>query len=101
MSKVQWELDLEDAEELWNYLHYNRPGGYQHVHDSLADAIAKARNDSTGQQARHLEDIVELGRASLKQHHPTLYDQLMREEAEASVRLDGETHSFEEDKTDE
>ena len=40
---VTWSLDLEDAEALWEYLHHNRPGGYQHVHDGLREAIARTR----------------------------------------------------------
>lgn len=44
-TKVKWKLDLDDADELWEYLHHNRPGGYQHVHDSLLEAIRKARRD--------------------------------------------------------
>jgi hypothetical protein len=45
MSKaITWTLDLEDAKELWKYLHHNRPGGYQHVHDALREAIGRAEN---------------------------------------------------------
>jgi hypothetical protein len=41
--QVTWVLDLDDAEELWEFLHHSRPGGYQHVHDELLEAIEAAR----------------------------------------------------------
>jgi hypothetical protein len=46
-AQVVWSLDLQDAEELWDFLHHNRPGGYQHVNDELAEAIAQARKQVT------------------------------------------------------
>jgi hypothetical protein len=39
---VTWNLEIDDARELWDYLHHNRPGGYQHVHDQLLEAIREA-----------------------------------------------------------
>lgn len=42
---VTWTLELEDAEELWEFLHRHRPGGYQLVHDGLREAIAAARSE--------------------------------------------------------
>jgi hypothetical protein len=39
---VTWTLGLEDARQLWAYLHVNRPGGHQALHDSLQDAIREA-----------------------------------------------------------
>lgn len=41
--QVIWTLDLDDAELLWDFLHRHRPGGYQHVHDGLLEAINQAR----------------------------------------------------------
>jgi len=55
-TQVVWSLDLKDAEELWEYLYYNRPGGYQHVHDGLIEAIAQARK-----QVTHCADCGEEG----------------------------------------
>jgi hypothetical protein len=39
--------------------------------------------------------IVQLGEKALAHNHPTLHESLLHKEAEASVRLDGETHVVE------
>jgi hypothetical protein len=49
--QVVWTLDLDDAEELWHYLHHHRPGGYQHVHDGLWEAISLARREAENPSA--------------------------------------------------
>lgn len=41
--KVAWILGLKDAEELHEYLHRNRPGGYEAMHAELRNAIARAK----------------------------------------------------------
>lgn len=40
--QVVWTLDIDEARALYDYLHHNRPGGHQFVHDSLLEAISEA-----------------------------------------------------------
>jgi hypothetical protein len=46
--QVTWTLDLDDAEELWEFLHHHRPGGYQHVSDGLREAISETKFEVEG-----------------------------------------------------
>lgn len=44
---VIWPMPLSHAIQLYEFLHYNRAGGYQYDHDVLAEAIVKTETGTT------------------------------------------------------
>jgi hypothetical protein len=49
---VAWPMPLSHARELYEYLHYTRPGGFQYDHDQLAEAIVQAEAGSSPKRSQ-------------------------------------------------